>query len=64
MEQEKEMTIQEMQEEILKHSYEIAKLHSIIKKHQKAFDDLSYKIWLKQKEQKNEPIVSADSENN
>lgn len=60
-----EMTFQEMQEESIRSAFEIAKHRSIIEKHQKRFNDLSYNIWLKQKENEaNGNVVSADTENN
>lgn len=51
--EEKEMTIEEMQQECVACAFEIAKLRSIANKHQKRFDDLSYKIWKMQKEKEN-----------
>lgn len=49
----KEMTIDEMKTESLECAFEIAKLRSIIEKHQKRFNELSYNIWLKLKDETN-----------
>lgn len=54
MEEKKEMTIEEMQQECVACAFEIAKLRSMANKHQKRFDDLSYKIWKLQKEKEND----------
>ena len=60
-----EMTLQEMQEESIRSAFEIAKLRSIIEKHQKRFNELSYNIWLKQKDNEtNSNDLSADTKNN
>ena len=60
-----EMTLQEMAEESIRSAFEIAKLRSIIEKHQKRFNDLSYNIWLKQKDNEtNGNDVSANTKNN
>lgn len=51
--EEKEMTLEEMQQECMRVSYEIAKMQSIHKKLVNKFDDLNYKIWKIQKEKEN-----------
>lgn len=48
------LTLEEMQQSCLQHAFEIAKLESMKRKHQKAFDDLNYKIWKLQNEKQNE----------
>lgn len=58
MEEKNEMTLEEMQRACLEYAFEIAKLESIKRKHQKAFDDLNYRIWKIQNEQK--PVVEGD----
>ena len=58
-----EMTLEQMQDECVKCAFEIARLSSIINNHQKRFDYLHYEIW-KQTRDNNEPIVSANSEDN
>lgn len=50
----KEMTIEEMQQECVAVAFEIAKMRSIVEKHQKRFNELSYQLWKLQKEQENE----------
>lgn len=51
--EQKEMTIEEMQQECVACAFEIAKLRSMANKQQKRFDDLSFKIWKMQKEKEN-----------
>ncbi len=59
--EEKKMTLEEMQQECVVCSFEIAKLRSMANKHQKRFDDLSYKIWKMQKEKENERISTSEN---
>lgn len=58
----KEMTIEQMQEESLRCALEICKLRSIVERHQKRFNDLTYQIWKKMENEKSN--VSANSESN
>lgn len=58
--EQKEMTIEEMQQDCVACAFEIAKLRSMANKHQKRFDDLSYKIWKMQKEKENESQTTAE----
>lgn len=55
------MTLEEMQEECMRVSFEIAKMQSIHKKLVKKFDDLNYKIWKLQKEKENERMPDAEN---
>ena len=48
--EQKELTLEEMHQECVVVAFEIAKLRSMAEKHQKRFNDLSYKIWKKQQE--------------
>lgn len=52
--EQKELTLEEMQQECVAVAFEIAKLRSMAEKHQKRFNDLSYKIWKKQQENEQE----------
>lgn len=58
--EQKEMTLEEMQQESIMCAFEIAKLRSMANKHQKRFDDLSYKIWKMRKEKENESQTTAE----
>lgn len=58
----KEMTIEEMQEESLRCALEICKLRSIVERHQKRFNDLTYQLWKKMENEKSN--VSANTESN
>ena len=61
--EEKMMTLEEMQQECCRVAMEICKLRSIMNRHQKYFNDLSYKIYELMKKQENESNVSTNSEN-
>lgn len=58
--EEKEMSLEEMQEECMRVSFEIAKIQSIHKKLVKKFDDLNFKIWKLQKEKENESQTTSE----
>ena len=59
--EEKEMTLEEMQEECMRVSFEIAKMQSIHKKLVKKFDDLNYQIWKLQKENKDDRATTSEN---
>lgn len=55
----KEMTIEEMQQECVAVAFEIAKMRSIVEKHQKRFNELSYQLWKRQQDE--QKPVAEDS---
>lgn len=63
LKKEKEMTLEEMQEECVKCAFEIARLESIKNRHQKYFDELNYKIY-NLKNSQDASKLPADTENN
>ena len=63
--EQKELTIEEKMMKAGQLSLDIARLRKLLNNKQREFNKIDYEIYLQQqKEQKNEPIVSADSENN